>query len=478
MRQILLPALAAVVLLAAGCGDGSPAITPIPFVNAWGPRAESADPLTGRELAGISLRSSGISTGTTLLVRCTFNSAVEGENGLDALIAWDEDLGSDYRPTVAVRFDDGDAVESVWELGSSMEQAATFAPDADAFISGMKGASRLTATVWKQDRTTITAQWEVAGFRDAVRPIEERCDPNFVPSPTPTTIRDYLWRYETGNRVSSSPAVAGGIVYIGSYGGYLYAVDAASGELRWRYETAEDGVSSSPTVVDGVVYIGSRDKYLYAVDAHSGELQWRYGTGAWVNSSPAVAGGIVYAGSYDHFLHAVDAVSGELRWRYETGDEVESSPAVADGIVYVGSRDNFLYAVDAASGKLRWRYATGDEVYSSPAVADGTVYVGSDDSYVYALDAASGELRWRYATGDWVRSSPAVADGVVYVGSDDGYVYAVDAASGELRRRYATGGRVYSSPVVAEGVVYFGSHDGYVYAAEGLTTVEEGSLSQ
>ena len=468
MRQILLSALAAAVLLAAGCGDGSSSITPTPFVSAWEQRTESADPLTGRELAGVSLRPSGASTGTTLLVQCAFNSAVERENGLDALIVWDEDLGSDYRPTVAVRFDDGDAVEGVWELGSSMEQAATFAPDADAFISGMKGASRLTAKVWKQDRTTITAQWEVAGFRDAVRTIEERCDPNFVPSPTPVTIRDYLWRYETGNRVSSSPSVVEGVVYAGSYDGYLYAVDAASGELRWRYETAEDGVSSSPTVVDGVVYIGSRDKFLYAVDAASGELRWRYGTGAWVNSTPAIADGIVYAGSYDHSLHAVDAASGELRWRYETGDEVESSPAVAGGTVYIGSRDTFLYAVDADSGELRWRYATGDWVRSSPVVVEGVVYVGSDDGYVYAIDAASGELRWRYETGGEVYSSPAVVEGVVYVGSDDGYVYAIDAASGELRRRYATGGRVYSSPAIADGAVYVGSHDGYVYAAEAL----------
>ena len=404
MRQILLSALAAAVLLAAGCGDGSSSITPTPFVSAWELRTESADPLTGREFAGISLRTTGISTGATLLVRCAFNSAIEGENGLGALIVWDEDLGSDYRPTVAVRFDDGDDVEGVWELGSSAEQAATFAPDADAFISGMKGASRLTVKVWEQDRASITAQWEVAGFREAVRPVEERCDSNFVPSPTPMTIRDYLWRYETGNRVSSSPAVVGGVVYAGSYDGYLYAVDAASGELRWRYATDEDGVSSSPTVVDGVVYIGSRDKFLYAVDAASGELRWRYGTGAWVNSAPAVADGIVYVGSYDHSLHAVDVASGERRWWYETGDEVESSPVVAGGIVYVGSRDTFLYAVDAASGKLRWRYATGDWVRSSPAVVEGVVYVGSDDGYVYAVDATSGKLRWRYETGGEVYS--------------------------------------------------------------------------
>ena len=57
-----------------------------------------------------------------------------------------------------------------------------------------------------------------------------------------------------------------GVVYFGSNDGYLYAVDAASGDPIRRYE-AGSAVYSSPAVVDGVVYFGSRDGYLYAVDA-------------------------------------------------------------------------------------------------------------------------------------------------------------------------------------------------------------------
>ena len=37
---------------------------------------------------------------------------------------------------------------------------------------------------------------------------------------------------------------------------------------------------SSPAVVDGVVYVGSYDFYVYALDAGSGKLRWRYETGA------------------------------------------------------------------------------------------------------------------------------------------------------------------------------------------------------
>ena len=64
--------------------------------------------------------------------------------------------------------------------------------------------------------------------------------------------------------MGSSPAVVDGVIHVGSWDNYVYALDAASGELRWRYETG-DSVFSSPAVVDGVVYVGSWDNYVYAV---------------------------------------------------------------------------------------------------------------------------------------------------------------------------------------------------------------------
>jgi outer membrane protein assembly factor BamB len=84
---------------------------------------------------------------------------------------------------------------------------------------------------------------------------------------------------------------------------HVYALDASSGELRWRYLTG-GRVTSSPAVADGVVYVGSHDNYVYALDASSGELRWRYQTGHNV-SSPAVAGGVVYVGSHDDYLYAI-----------------------------------------------------------------------------------------------------------------------------------------------------------------------------
>ncbi|MDP2953063.1 MAG: PQQ-binding-like beta-propeller repeat protein, partial [Chloroflexota bacterium] len=157
------------------------------------------------------------------------------------------------------------------------------------------------------------------------------------------------------------------------------------GALRRSYTTGGPA-QSSPAVANGVVYVGSGDKKLYALDAATGALRWSYTTGDAVTSSPAVASGVVYVGSRDRKVYALDAATGALRWSYTTGGMVDSSPTVANGVVYVGSWDNKLYALNAASGALGWSYTTGGLVWSSPAVANGVVYVGSYDSKVYAFE--------------------------------------------------------------------------------------------
>ena len=129
--------------------------------------------------------------------------------------------------------------------------------------------------------------------------------------------------------------------------------------LKWKYTTGRD-VDSSPAVANGVVYVGSDDNNVYALNASTGALLWKYTTGNQVDSSPAVANGVVYVGSEDGNVYALNASTGALLWKYTTGGQVDSSPAVANGVVYVGSDDNNVYALNASTGALLWKYTTGD----------------------------------------------------------------------------------------------------------------------
>jgi outer membrane protein assembly factor BamB len=299
-------------------------------------------------------------------------------------------------------------------------------------------------------------------------------------SPSSVRSMEARWLFQTDSIVMfSSPAVVDGVLYIASFdqgahapngqGGFLHAVDAASGTEKWRRRLTDERYSflrASPAVEGGRVYIGDYSGRIYAVDAATGETLWTHRTSGEIRSSAAVFAGSVFVGSYDGGLYALNAEDGARQWLFQTGAKIFSSPAVAAGTVYVGSTDGALYAVDAITGKQRWRFPTGNQVRSSPALADGTVYVGSMNGKVYALAAGSGAQRWTFATAGSVHGSPAVAYGNVYVGSYDGAVYAIDAASGAKQWSFQTAGEIRSSPVIANGVVYVGSHDRSVYALD------------
>lgn len=345
------------------------------------------------------------------------------------------------------------------------------------------------------------------------------------------------WKYVTGGPVSSTPAVAKGLVYFGSYDGRFYAVSADTGKLRWRFETGGErrfeakglhGVQpksqtiadpfdvflSSPVVAEGAVFFGSGDGNVYALDAASGLLRWKFQTGDVVHASPAYSEGVLYFGSWDSFFYALDAATGREKWRFKGGEDpfihnqvgFQSSPAVAGGVVYAGCRDSNLYAIDAATGKEKWRFNNeGSWVVASPAVAQGkVVFATSDSSLLHVVDAGSGKPLLRQDVKAYVFSSPTVAGDVVYVGVLNGTLEARDLNTGQLLWDFKTDasqqnrgwvltadrkfngpmlfysrwretplaaverqfsiGSFFSTPLVVGSMVYIGSADGNLYA--------------
>jgi outer membrane protein assembly factor BamB len=347
------------------------------------------------------------------------------------------------------------------------------------------------------------------------------------------------WKFSTAGPVPSTPAVAGGLVYVASYDSKFYAIDAKAGKLRWKFATAGerrfeakglDGLQpknqtfadpfdvylSSPVVAQGAVYFGSGDGNLYALDAASGELRWKFATGDVVHASPAFASGTLYFGSWDSYFYAVDAASGKEKWRIHGGEDpvihnqvgFQSSPAVVEGVVYTGCRDSNVYAMDAATGKEKWRFNNQMSwVNSTPTVVKGKVlFATSDSSLFHIADATTGKPVLHQQLKAYVFSSPAVADDVVYLGLLNGTLEARDLNTGELlwefqteasrqnrnwvltaERKFnapmifssqwreaatsaldlqSTVGSFFSSPLIVNGVVYAGSTDGYLYALE------------
>ena len=348
-----------------------------------------------------------------------------------------------------------------------------------------------------------------------------------------------IWERSTKGPVPSTPAIAGGIVYATSYDGNFYAFNAETGALKWKFATEGerrfeakglhgmqpknqtiadpfDIYLSSPVVAEGAVFLGSGDGNLYALDAATGDLRWKFKTGDVVHASPAFVNGVVFVGSWDSYFYAVDAKTGKEKWRFHGGEDplvhnqvgFQSSPAVIDGTVYTGCRDAQVYALDAATGREKWRFDNAlSWVITSPAVKQGKVFFATSDSSLYHMvDAATGKSLVRQQGKAYMFSSPAIAGDVAFIGVLNGTLEARDANTGELLWDYQTDaskqnrgwvltaerrfnqpllffdnwleapilaqdrqvsvGSIFSSPLVANGVVYFGSTDGFLYALE------------
>jgi len=71
-----------------------------------------------------------------------------------------------------------------------------------------------------------------------------------------------LWTFATRARVESSPAIAGGRVFVGSNDGRFYVLNAANGAKLWEYDAGAP-LSASPAIANGRIVIGSQDGRLY-----------------------------------------------------------------------------------------------------------------------------------------------------------------------------------------------------------------------
>ena len=186
--------------------------------------------------------------------------------------------------------------------------------------------------------------------------------------------------------------------------------------LAWSLDLpGEQTLEATPLAVDGVLYFTGSHAEVYAVDAVSGELRWKHDPEIWkhnpgslncgfgVNRGPAYDGGRIFFATHDGQLHALDAATGALVWSVNTvaGEVcrgISGAPRVFDGKVIIGNSGGdagargFVTAYDQESGRQLWRFYT---VPGSPEENRG------DPAMERAAETWAGEY-WKTGTGGTV----------------------------------------------------------------------------
>ena len=174
-----------------------------------------------------------------------------------------------------------------------------------------------------------------------------------------------------------------------------------AGDLKpvWRKELWKEltGPRCEVIVGGGLAYMGTYAGKMYAWDATTGEERWTFRAGGPIGHSPMLDGGVLYFGAMDRRLYALDAATGKPRWTFEAGEGIWTSPVAWAGLVMFGARDGVFYALKAADGTPAWTCKTGAPILTTASVSgDGSqVVFGSEDMHIYCLTLPDGRLAWK-----------------------------------------------------------------------------------
>jgi Ca-activated chloride channel family protein len=163
-----------------------------------------------------------------------------------------------------------------------------------------------------------------------------------------------------GGRPIATPAYAGGVIFVGGgYGSHeFYALDAATGAVRWKLDTKDDGPSAA-VVEDGLVAFNTESCTVVVAEAATGKVVWQEWLGDPLMSQPAIARGRLFIAypkaGHGHHLLCADLKTGKHVFEVPITGDIISAPVLAWPRVYFTCFDGTSFCVDAAGEKEVWR---------------------------------------------------------------------------------------------------------------------------
>ena len=323
---------------------------------------------------------------------------------------------------------------------------------------------------------------------DRLFTIEQRRDREVVTVYDSATGRE-LWAHgwETsfqevmgGDGPRATPTWDDGWLFALGASGELRALDAATGELRWRTNILTDAgatnlqwaMAASPLVVDGLVVVlpgGDNSRSVAAYDATTGDIVWTVLSDVQGYAAPML---VELAGVRQIVVVTAERAAGltvedgTLLWEYPWA--TSSGPPNISMPVVIGGDQLFLSAgyghggalieITETGGQLsareRWLTIRMKNRFSTSVLYEGHLY-GLDESILACLDAETGELAWK--GGRYGHGQLLLADGHLVVLTERGDVVLVRATPeghDELARFAAIRGKTWNTPTIADGRLF------------------------
>ncbi len=293
------------------------------------------------------------------------------------------------------------------------------------------------------------------------------------------------------NLATSSPVIYGDNVFLLTSNGVdeahleipaprspsFLAVNKKTGKIAWEdnspFDTILHGQWSSPAVGvingKGQVYFPGGDGWVYALDAETGEQAWKFDLNPkdskWELAGRGTRNSLIATPVFyeDSVVLAVgqDPEHGEgvgHLYRIDATKKGDVSPTKEDGQPNPNSAQIWHYGgIDDDNGTVTGR--KGDDIYrrtiSTAAIHDGLLYIPDVSGFFHCVDFKTGQRQWMGDVLSAVWGSAMVVDGKVMIGDEDGEltIFAAGREEKELKT-IEFNSSIYSTPTIANGVIY------------------------
>lgn len=261
------------------------------------------------------------------------------------------------------------------------------------------------------------------------------------------------WTFKTKGEIRSTALLANEFIYFISGDGKLYCLNK-SGKLVWFFSGIEkkydfaDYHQSSPVLNKGTLFFGMGDGFLYAINASNGTLKWKLKTNGPVHTTSVIDKNNIYFGSFDGNVYAADITTGKIIWKFKTvghtyfsKGEVQGNPSIMNDVVVIGARDYNVYAIDKQKGYAHWNKVFTRGWVLSNTYRDSVLYLaGADERILSATDGKTMKEKWKRTMELLMFGKPAFSKTMMYMGTTIGKLHGVDINTGEDKWVFATDG--------------------------------------
>ena len=232
-----------------------------------------------------------------------------------------------------------------------------------------------------------------------------------------------LWTYSR-IAVSSSMSILGNcvprihqnLIYACFSDGYLVVVNAKTGQFKWKRALASAGrdfndMDSFPLIEDGRIYIGAYGGAVYALDLKSGSNLWvrKEEQGAYGGFAQHL--NTLYHASSKGLLVALNKFRGHKKWDFKAGKRgVFTTPLIYKDFLVAGHSEKGLYFIHRESGKVKLRWEAGTGILAEPVLDEARkeMFLITKGAYLYAFKIKEGTSRWKQSPFQTRASSPGV----------------------------------------------------------------------